>query len=590
VDKNLQRSNQSKTLPSRLKRSAVAAVIGLVCALAITAVVTPVWVAQKVTYQTYITADGQAAYLDEGLERLIGTPVPLSESTLRADALQAAETRPQVEQQWVVETVDNDGESRQQISRLQLKYHYGPWSLLPALLAIALSLLTRDPLIGLFTGIVAGASMLVDFDPAGVTSGATPGAAGALVLYLWLLGGLMGLWSRTGAAKAFAEFMTDHFVRGPRSAKLVAWCLGVVFFQGGAISTVLVGTTVKPLTDQHNISHEELAYIVDSTASPIAAVIAFNGWPVYVQALIFVPGASFLATDADRIAFFFNSVPMSFYAILAVLGTLLLSLDITRFCGPGIRRSRLRARNTGQLDAPGATPLSARQLQRLDVPSDYRPHVIEFLLPLTLLIGIAVVSTAIGGSPQIVLAFASALVLSMAMALIKGMRPRQIMQGFGNGLQGVVVASAVLILAIVLGTLSNAVGGGLYLVMLLSASLPFWIAPLYLQSIAIVTALSTGTGWGTFAIVFPLAMPLAWSIALSQGLDNTLLFMSVCFAAVLNGSIYGDQCSPISDTTILSSMTTGCDLMDHVKTQIVPASAAAALAAMLWTITVAVLV
>ena len=590
MDKNLQRSNQSKTLPSRLKRGAVAAVIGLVCALAITAVVTPVWVAQKVTYQTYITADGQAAYLDEGLERLIGTPVPLSESTLRADALQAAETRPQVEQQWVVETVENDGESRQQISRLQLKYHYGPWSLLPALLAIALSLLTRDPLIGLFTGIVAGASMLVDFDPAGVTSGATPGAAGALVLYLWLLGGLMGLWSRTGAAKAFAEFMTDHFVRGPRSAKLVAWCLGVVFFQGGAISTVLVGTTVKPLTDQHNISHEELAYIVDSTASPIAAVIAFNGWPVYVQALIFVPGASFLATDADRIAFFFNSVPMSFYAILAVLGTLLLSLDITRFCGPGIRRSRLRARNTGQLDAPGATPVSARQLQRLDVPSDYRPHVIEFLLPLTLLIGIAVVSTAIGGSPQIVLAFASALVLSMAMALIKGMRPRQIMQGFGNGLQGVVVASAVLILAIVLGTLSNAVGGGLYLVMLLSASLPFWIAPLCLQSIAIVTALSTGTSWGTFAIVFPLAMPLAWSIALSQGLDNTLLFMSVCFAAVLNGSIYGDQCSPISDTTILSSMTTGCDLMDHVKTQIVPASAAAALAAMLWTITVAVLV
>ena len=586
----MQRSNQSKTLPSRLKRSAVAAVIGLVCALAITAVVTPVWVAQKVTYQTYITADGQAAYLDEGLERLIGTPVPLSESTLRADAPQAAETRPQVEQQWVVETVDNDGESRQQISRLKLRYHYGPWSLLPALLAIALSLLTRDPLIGLFTGIVAGASMLVDFDPAGVTSGATPGAAGALVLYLWLLGGLMGLWSRTGAAKAFAEFMTDHFVRGPRSAKLVAWCLGVVFFQGGAISTVLVGTTVKPLTDQHNISHEELAYIVDSTASPIAAVIAFNGWPVYVQALIFVPGASFLATDADRIAFFFNSVPVSFYAILAVLGTLLLSLDITRFCGPGIRRSRLRARNTGQLDAPGATPLSARQLQRLDVPSDYRPHVIEFLLPLTLLIGIAVVSTAIGGSPQIVLAFASALVLSMAMALIKGMRPRQIMQGFGNGLQGVVVASAVLILAIVLGTLSNAVGGGLYLVMLLSASLPFWIAPLCLQSIAIVTALSTGTSWGTFAIVFPLAMPLAWSIALSQGLDNTLLFMSVCFAAVLNGSIYGDQCSPISDTTILSSMTTGCDLMDHVKTQIVPASAAAALAAMLWTITVAVLV
>jgi hypothetical protein len=120
VEKKLYRSNQSKTPPSRLKRGAVAAVIGLVCVLAITASVTPVWVAQKVTYQTYITVDGQTAYLDEGIERLIGTPVPLSESALQTDALQTAETRRQVEQQWVVETVDRDGESRQQISRLQL--------------------------------------------------------------------------------------------------------------------------------------------------------------------------------------------------------------------------------------------------------------------------------------------------------------------------------------------------------------------------------------------------------------------------------------------------------------------------------------
>ncbi|MEM7358867.1 MAG: Na+/H+ antiporter NhaC family protein, partial [Pseudomonadota bacterium] len=105
-----------------------------------------------------------------------------------------------------------------------------------------------------------------------------------------------------------------------------------------------------------------------------------------------------------------------------------------------------------------------------------------------------------------------------------------------------------------------------------------------------VTAFSTGTSWGTYAIAFPLSMPLAWAVAQSQGVANPELFMAVCFATVLNGSVYGDQCSPISDTTVISSMTTGCDLVDHVKTQLVPASIAALIAAVLWTTTVLVFV
>ena len=121
---------------------------------------------------------------------------------------------------------------------------------------------------------------------------------------------------------------------------------------------------------------------------------------------------------------------------------------------------------------------------------------------------------------------------------------------------------------------------------LLGEQVPFWLLPLVLQLLTMIIAFSTGTSWGTYAIAFPLAMPLAWAICQSQGLANPELFMMVCFATVLNGSVYGDQCSPISDTTILSAMTTGCDLMDHVKSQIVPASYAAGLAALLWTLTV----
>jgi Na+/H+ antiporter NhaC len=110
--------------------------------------------------------------------------------------------------------------------------------------------------------------------------------------------------------------------------------------------------------------------------------------------------------------------------------------------------------------------------------------------------------------------------------------------------------------------------------------------PVILQLMTMLIAFSTGTSWGTYAIAFPLGLPLAWTIAQSQGLDNPELFMMVCFATILNGSVYGDQCSPISDTTILSAMTTGCDLMDHVKSQIVPATYAASLAGFLWTATV----
>jgi Na+/H+ antiporter NhaC len=163
------------------------------------------------------------------------------------------------------------------------------------------------------------------------------------------------------------------------------------------------------------------------------------------------------------------------------------------------------------------------------------------------------------------------------------MRLTALVEGIGEGLKGVVMGSVILVLAITIGMISKETGGGIYLVELLGSSLPFWILPVALQILTIIIAFSTGTSWGTYAVAFPLAMPLAWAISQTQGLENPMLYMMICFATVLNGSVIGDQCSPISDTTILSSMCTGCDLMDHVKTQVVPASYAAVLAGICWT-------
>lgn len=572
-----------------LKPAFWATVFSLLCALYVNSFVSPTWIEQKTNYQVYTNQSGELAYSFKGSEKVIQQIIPYEESILNQQALNDMIGSPPITEQWTVEPVMSNGQRVNRYSLLEAKSHYGIWSLLPAFVAIMLSLLTREPLTALFGGIVSGAFMLGRFDITDAVllpSLATTGAAGILLLYLWLLGGLMGIWSRTGAAQAFADFMTEHFVSGPRSAKLVAWTLGVVFFQGGTVSTVLVGTTVKPLADKNNISHEEMSYIVDSTASPIASVLAFNAWPAYVQAFIYIPGVAFLATEADRISFFFKSIPFSFYGIIAVLGTLLLSLNITRFSGSGLRAAQKRARETGQLDAPGASPLSAKELHASNVPQGYTPNVLEFFIPLILLISIAVGTFVVRGSPQVNWAFGCALLVSVLIALAKGMSLGNVVEGFGDGLKGVVVASVILILALTIGAISQEAGGGLYLVELLGQRIPFWALPVCLQLLTMIIAFSTGTSWGTYAIAFPLALPLAWVIAESQGLENPELFMSVCFACVLNGSVYGDQCSPISDTTILSSMTTGCDLMDHVKTQIVPASYAAALAGVLWTATV----
>jgi Na+/H+ antiporter NhaC len=542
--------------------------------------VDPIWKEQRYLYDTYLNSSGKLAYIFKGTEVIIDTQIDYANSALRQEALDTLISSPSLEQQWVIQ---DDGKP----ILLRPGFHFGLWSILPAVVAIGLCLLTREPITALLGGIVVGAIMLGRYDITDKVlqpSIASDSAAFILLLYLWLLGGLMGVWSKTGAAQAFADYMTEHFVTGPRSAKLVTWLLGVVFFQGGTVSTVLVGTTVKPLADKAKISHEEMSYIVDSTASPIASVLAFNAWPAYIQALIFVPGVAFLATEADRIQFFLSSITF------AVLGTLLLSLNITTFSGSRIRKAKLRAEQTGQLDAENAHPMSAKELHNPQVPDHYRPKAIEFTLPLGLLISIAIGTFVVYGTPKVNWAFGCALLLSSIIALVKGMSLHELLDGIGNGFKGVVVASVVLILAITIGGMSKEIGGGLYLIDLLGNQMPFWLLPVILQLLTMLIAFSTGTSWGTYAIAFPLAMPLAWVIAETQGLANPEIYMAICFATVLNGSVYGDQCSPISDTTILSAMTTGCDLMDHVKSQIVPASIAAFVAAILWTLCTLILV
>ena len=548
------------------------------------------WTVEQITLDTHVDNEGRRYYLAENEPCYLERVVDFEEAALhpdRVDHLNTTGQAPERREEYAVAKVEVGGKPAEIYYALKAKRHWRYWSLLPAVVAVGLCWLTREPLPSLLGGVVTGAFLLGQYD---LTDGvlverlADRNAAAVLVLYLWLLGGLMGIWSRTGAAQAFADFMTKRFVRGPRTAKLVAWTLGVIFFQGGSISTVLVGTTVKPLADRERISHEELAYIVDSTASPIASQLAFNAWPGYIQAFIFVAGVPWLVTESDRIVFFFKSVPFCFYAIFAVSFTFLLSIERSPFLGRRLRAAMRRARTTGQLDAPEAEPLSARELQVSNVPPGYRPHVVEFFAPLVTLIGIAIGTFIYSGSPKVTWAFGAAIVVASRMAMVRGMSLKELMEGYSQGLKCVVLGSVILLLSVTICRISEDAGGGIYLVALLGESIPYWLLPVMLQLLTIIIAFSTGTSWGTYAVAFPLAMPLAWAVAQTQGLAHPQFFMTICFAAVMDGSVYGDQCSPISDTTVLSSMCTGCDLMDHVRTQIPQASVAALLAGICWTL------
>lgn len=459
--------------------------------------------------------------------------------------------------------------------------HIGMWSLLPAVTTLVLVFITREVVSSLFAGIVVGG--LVSGQINIISTFLIPAIGSAqyaliLLVYLWALGGLIGLWTRTGGAVAFAEWAGARIVRGPRSAAFFAWLMGIVFHQGGTISTILAGTTVRPVTDKHRISHEELTYIVDSTASPAATVIPFNAWPLYVAGLV-TGTIPLFATPEDGVAFFFSALPYNFYGIFAVIFTLLFALGALPWVGGKMRRARDRARETGELNAPGAKPLAADELTTLRIPTSYRTGLADFLLPMGTLLGVAIIPYVVvrlqGGAGQVYIAeaFGLAVLVAILLAVFKGLPLREAIDGFVDGCKGVTIGAIILGLAVTLGFVSKALGTAAYIVEATSGIIQPVLLPAILMGICMAVAFSIGSSWGTYAVVFPLAMPLAWAV------NPDPAYISVCFGAVLGGAVFGDQCSPISDTTILASLACGGDLMDHVTTQLPLALAAASLAA-----------
>jgi len=472
---------------------------------------------------------------------------------------------------------------------------YGFWSIVPPAVALVLAFTLRDVIAALFIGIALGgviSGQLNIVQAYLIPSIGSANFALILLVYLWALGGLIGLWTRTGGAVRFADWAGERVVRGPRSAKFFAWGMGMVFHQGGTVSTVLTGATVRPVCDRQRVSHEELSYIVDSTASPAASIIPFNVWPIYVGGLVAgtVPA---IATQEEGIAYFFRAVPLNFYAIFAVLLTLLVAWDRWPWLSRRMREAVARSRETGALDREGAEPMSADELTVLRVPAGYTPSLLDFFGPIGTLLAVAIIPFVItfyvqgnheSPSLPIAEAFVLAVLVAMAIALARGMKLRDVIDGFIDGCKGVTIGAVVLALAVTLKSVADSLGTAGYVVHTVGP----WVSPAMLPAVLLLVTMSvafaTGTSWGTYAVLFPVAMPLAWSVLPDPA------YLTLCFAAVTGGSVFGDQCSPISDTTILSSVATGCDLMDHVTTQLPLALTAAGAAAVLYTVLASLIV
>ena len=303
-------------------------------------------------------------------------------------------------------------------------------------------------------------------------------------------------------------------------------------------------------------------------------------WPVYIAGLIAVPSMSHFISDTDdAVRWFFRAIPFNFYGWFAILFTLLFALGKIPFMGRAMRAVQKRVLSTGELDAPGAEPMTSRELTTVNIPDGYTPSLLDFFVPILVLMAVAVVPYFLFGEVMIFEAFGLALVSAVVLSIVRGMSTKDAFDGIVEGIKGVTVGALILGLAVTLAHVSETLGASAWVIEASAENLltvPY-ILPGLLMVICMIVSFSVGSSWGTYAVVFPIALPLAYAISPDP------MYMTLAFAAIMGGAVFGDQCSPISDTTILSSLACGSDLMDHVLTQLPMALAAAGISIILYT-------
>lgn len=477
----------------------------------------------------------------------------------------------------------------------ELASQFGWISVLPPLIAVALALSLRQIIPALFIGIWIGAWALNGFTFIGlgvgllesfqvyIVSALADSDHAAVILFSAMIGGMVGLITRNGGLAGIVEWIVQ-FADSVRRASMATVGLGMAIFFDDYANTLVVGNTMRPITDKHRISREKLAYLVDSTAAPIACLALVTTWIGYQVGLIRSALEGIPELNLNAYFVFLNAIPYSFYPLFALVLVIAVVWSGRDF-GPMLSAEE-RARSTGQVAPPvTSTGLIEEDSGQLAPPED-RPHrAFNALIPIVVLVATVVVGLYMSGEgetlkdiigsadPYKSLLWGSLLGVFVAAVLTLGqgiLNLAETTAAWFSGVRSMLLAIVILILAWGLSEITTALGTASYLSQLVGDHLhPGWM-PALVFVLAAFTAFATGSSWGTMAILVPLMLPLTWTLMLA-GEINAVEHLHIIYAvvaAILGGAVWGDHCSPISDTTILSSMASQCDHVEHVRTQL----------------------
>ncbi len=461
-------------------------------------------------------------------------------------------------------------------------------SLLPPLAAVVLALATRRVNISLFVSIWIGGWIFTGNPIEGIAQTfswfaevMTDEWNARFLVLVSLLGAGAAFMHRTGGSQALAIWLAKR-VSTSRGSLLLTWTLGVVVFFNDYVNSVIVGNASRELTAKHKVSREKLAWVMDATSAPMATIGPVSDWIGYQVSLIAGAFTVISLTSEEPYWVFLQSIPWNFYSLLCLISVPMI-LVMGDF-GP-MKKAETRAREKGELIAPGDTPLSSVEEDLGEVP-ERRGSVWHFIIPLVVLIGVgcwALWYTGGGaeGKPlmdaiadtDVSVALSWAAFAMVMVGIIMALLQKQTLEDCENtllaGFRTMLPALVIMVLAWSIGTVTGALETGDYVIAATREWLSPNLLPLLIFLIAMVISFSTGSSWGSMAILTPIAVPLAYNIG-----DMTLVSMAI--GAIFSGSIFGDHCSPISDTTVMASIFSGSDHVAHVKTQIpyalVPAS------------------
>lgn len=469
-----------------------------------------------------------------------------------------------------------------------ISYADSALSVLPPLLAITLAILTRKVLLSLGVGIILGALLLTDFSLVGsseyilstasqlVWKDAALNSWNVYILgFLVVLGMITALITVSGSARAFADWAKLR-IRNKRDAKLMTIFLGCVVFIDDYFNSLVVGSISRPITDRYHISRAKLAYILDSTAAPICVISPVSSWGAYIIALIGGILTAHGFADSGHLSVFIQMIPMNFYAVFSLL-LLVCVATFSLNIGP-MRQHELNALRGELYDESKGQPPGAVT----DLPEADTGKVIGLFLPIALLVFATLYFMVSSGAEALAakeqmfsvlgafentdvsssLFFGSivGLMATVLLAFQQKVELSMLLKGMSVGARSMLPAIYILLFAWTISSVIGQLETGKFMASLATDNIPFALLPAMLFLLAGITAFSTGTSWGTFGIMLPIAADMA------MGSDSSMMLPML--AAVLSGAVFGDHCSPISDTTILSSTGASCHHIDHVVTQL----------------------